>query len=88
VPVSETDQALIKYSLLFFVFCATVDLAADELDEQLMLWQHYYNWGHPHSAQNGRTPIDKYVGLSDSTPFSAEIFNLYQSDFERIQDAN
>jgi len=69
-------------------FYATVDLAAEDLEEQLALWQHYYNWDRPHSAHNGKTPMEKYFELSDKTPFSDEISNLYQSGSERIQDAN
>jgi len=67
-------------------FYATVNLATDDLEEQLALWQHYYNWDRPHSAHNGKTPMDKYFTLSDETPFSDEISNL--SGSERIQDAN
>jgi len=69
-------------------FYATVDWAANDLDEQLALWQHYYNWDRPHSAHNGKTPMEKYFELSDKTPFSDEISNLYHSNSERLQDAN
>ena len=69
-------------------FYATVDLEEDDLDDQLALWQHYYNWDRPHSAHNGKSPMEKYFELSDKTPFSDEIFNLYKSDSVRIQNAN
>jgi transposase InsO family protein len=69
-------------------FYATVDLEEDDLDDQLALWQHYYNWDRPHSAHNGKSPMEKYFELCDKTPFSDEIFNLYKSDSVRIQNAN
>ena len=69
-------------------FYATVDLTTKDLNEHLALWQHYYNWDRPHSAHNGKTPMEKYFELSEETPFSDEISNLYHSCSERIQDAN
>ncbi|ATZ30172.1 hypothetical protein CV83915_2p0169 (plasmid) [Escherichia coli] len=41
-------------------FYATVDLSADDLKELLAEWQHYYNWERPHSAHNGKTPMERY----------------------------
>jgi transposase InsO family protein len=69
-------------------FYVTVDLAAEGLNEQLALWQHYYNWDRPHSAHHGKSPMDRYFELSDETPFSDEISNLYHPGSERIQHAN
>jgi transposase InsO family protein len=69
-------------------FYATVDLAAEDLDEQFALWQHYYIWDRPHSAHNGKTPMERYFELSEETPFSDEISNRYQSISELIQYAN
>lgn len=69
-------------------FYATIDLADESLDDQLALWQHYYNWDRPHSAHNGKSPMEKYFELSDETPFSDEVTLLYQPSNERIQDAN
>ena len=45
-------------------FYPTVDLADDGLKDELALWQHYYNWDRPHSAHNGRSPMEKYHELS------------------------
>ena len=69
-------------------FYATVDLTAEDLDDQLALWQHYYNWDRPHSAHGGKSPMDRYFELSHETPFSDEVCNQYQSINERIQEAN
>jgi transposase InsO family protein len=44
-------------------FYATVDLCADDLKDLLAEWQHYYNWGRPHSAHNGKTPMERYFEL-------------------------
>jgi transposase InsO family protein len=69
-------------------FYATVDLAADNLDELLAEWQHYYNWDRPHSAHNGKSPMEKYFELSNYTPYSDEVAIDYHPENERIQDAN
>ena len=39
-------------------FWSTVDLKAADLQQQLDEWQHFYNWHRPHTALNGRSPID------------------------------
>ncbi len=31
-------------------------------------WQHYYNWERPHSAHNGKTPMEHYFELAEKTP--------------------
>lgn len=69
-------------------FYVTVDLQDGDIDEQLSQWQHYYNWDRPHSAHHGKSPIEKYFELSEKTPFSEDVSNLYQPSNERIQDAN
>ena len=69
-------------------FYATVDLAAYNLDELLAEWQHYYNWDRPHSAHNGKSPMEKYFELSNDTPYSDEVAIDYHLENERIQDAN
>ncbi len=51
-------------------FYATVDLSADDLKELLAEWQHYYNWERPHSAHNGKTPMEHYFELAEKTPYS------------------
>ena len=69
-------------------FYATVDLGAEDLEDQLALWQHYYNWCRPHGSLNGKTPMERYFELSSSTPFSLEIEERYDESKEWIQDAN
>ena len=69
-------------------FYATVDLAAEDLDDQLALWQHYYNWDRPHSAHNGKTPNERFIELINETPFYDDVSDNYQPASERIQDAN
>jgi len=69
-------------------FYPTIDLKSDELHELLAEWQHYYNWERPHGAHKGKSPMDKYFELNDSTPFSDEVFEEYSVKKERIQEAN
>lgn len=69
-------------------FYATINLKADNLDMLLAEWQHYYNWERPHSAHNGKTPMDKYFELCQQTPFSDEVQTNYYLKKERIQEAN
>lgn len=69
-------------------FYPTVDLKSDELHELLAEWQHYYNWERPHGAHKGKSPLDKYFELVDSTPYSDEVFEEYGIKNERIQEAN
>lgn len=46
-------------------FYATVNIKSRNLHELLSEWQQYYNWGCPHSAHNGKTPMDKYFEVSE-----------------------
>ena len=46
-------------------FYSTVNLQDEDLDNQLSLWQHYYNWERPHSAHHGKTPMDRYFELTE-----------------------
>ncbi|HET7831648.1 MAG TPA: IS481 family transposase [Gallionella sp.] len=69
-------------------FYSTVDLADENLERLLAEWQHYYNWDRPHSAHNGKTPMEKYFELANETPYSDEVIRNYRSSSERIQDAN
>lgn len=69
-------------------FYTTVDLNSNDLDNLLADWQHYYNWLRPHSAHNGKTPMEKYFELSEKTPFSDEVLNNYDKTKERIQHPN
>ena len=72
-------------------FYATLDIDNMNLDEiniELGDWQHYYNWQRPHSAHNGKTPMDKCSKLSSITPFWDEVHTHYHKENERIQLAN
>ena len=69
-------------------FYCTVDLASPDLDDRLAEWQHYYNWERPHSAHNGKTPMEQYFNLSGKTPFSDETAKEYHPDQEHIQEQN
>ncbi|EFN0076391.1 transposase [Escherichia coli] len=69
-------------------FYATVDLSADDLKELLAEWQHYYNWERPHSAHNGKTPMERYFELSEKTPYSDAVHANYQPNEEHIQEQN
>jgi transposase-like protein len=51
-------------------------------------WQHYYNWSRPHSAHNGKSPMERYFELANETPYSDEVLKNYRRASERIQDAN
>lgn len=66
-------------------FYATQDLKNPNLREELGYWQHFYNWDRPHSSLKGKTPIDVISELSNKTPFSDEVEDLYDSLQERIQ---
>lgn len=69
-------------------FYSTVDLNSERLDDLLAEWQHYYNCEQPHGAHKGKTPMDKYFELIDSTPFNEEVSEEYKVSNERIQEAN
>ena len=55
-----------------------MDLDADDLDEQLKSWQHYYDWNRPHGSIDGKTPIERFRELSEKT--------LVCEDIEQIQE--
>jgi transposase InsO family protein len=50
-------------------FYPTVDLYADDLDDLLQEWQHYYNWHHPHGSLNELTAMEEYFKVSGQTPY-------------------
>ncbi|MGQ6551100.1 integrase core domain-containing protein, partial [Serratia sp. IR-2025] len=56
--------------------------------EQLAEWQHYYNWERPHSAHNGKTPMEHYFELAEQTPYSDAVQANYQHSDEHIQEQN
>lgn len=58
------------------------------IDELLAEWQHYYNWERAHDAHKGKSPMERYFELSESTPFSDDVSKDYSLDSENIQNAN
>ena len=42
-------------------FYATIDLTADNQDQLLAEWQHYYNWDRSHSAHHGKLRVNYFV---------------------------
>lgn len=63
-------------------------MKSEDIHMQLADWQHYYNWERPHSAHNGKKPIERYFEVSEQTPFSDEVEVFYQPHNERIQVSN
>jgi transposase InsO family protein len=51
-------------------FYSMVDLSAEDLEDRLAEWQHYYNWQRPRSAHHGKSSMEKYFELADQTPYS------------------
>ena len=51
-------------------------------------WQHNCNWLRPHSAFQGKTPMERYFELCEETPFLDEVHKQYDPSNERIQHAN
>jgi transposase InsO family protein len=69
-------------------FYSTVDLKDPELFLHLKEWQHYYNWHRIHGSLNGKTPIDVCYERSSQTPYWDEVFGIYDSTEERVQEQN
>ncbi|MCL2128884.1 MAG: IS481 family transposase [Treponema sp.] len=69
-------------------FYPTVDLNADNLEDLLAQWQHYYNWFRPHSSLGGKSPDERCLELSSITPFWDEVENNYHPEKERLQVQN
>ena len=51
-------------------------------------WQHYCNWMRPHSALQGKTPMERYFELCEETPFLDEVQKQDAPSNERIQHAS
>jgi hypothetical protein len=66
-------------------FWAVTDTKAADLDEQLALWVHHYNWHRSHEALHGLPPIDRVCALADKTPLWEAVSAAYEPDKERIQ---
>ncbi len=71
-------------------FWPTIERSASfaQKDEELALWQHYYNWERPHSALDGKTPYDRFFELIHQTPFSWEAAALYNEASEPFRERN
>jgi transposase InsO family protein len=69
-------------------FYETVDLKSEDIEDRLQEWQHYYNWDRPHGSLGGKTPIDKCSELRKVTPFSDEVWAMYDPSKERYQEQN
>lgn len=63
-----------------------VDITDDNQDLLLAKWQHYYNCDRPHGTHHGKSPMGRYFQLSDGTPYSDEVYELYVPSLERIQN--
>jgi transposase InsO family protein len=69
-------------------FYSTVDLDAESLEEQLLEWQHYYNWHRPHGSLSGKSPMDRFFEVIHETPLRGEVEAMYDPSTERIQEQN
>jgi len=69
-------------------FYPTVDLRADNLEQLLAEWQHYYNWFRPHTSLGGKSPEERRFELSSITPFWNEVEDNYHPEKERFQVQN
>jgi len=66
-------------------FWATTDLKAADVDEQLALWVHHYNWHRSRESLHGDTPVDRVCERADKTPLRAAVCDAYHPTKERIQ---
>ena len=69
-------------------FWSTVALKAVDLQQQLDEWRHFYNWHRPHTALNGRSPIDRVCDLLSKTPLPEDVYAAFEPTKERIRDQN
>ena len=69
-------------------FYPTVDLKAAGLKNLLSEWQYYYNWFRPHSSLGGKSPDERRLELSQTTPFwdGAERNNHLEKERLRAQN--
>lgn len=66
-------------------FFSTVSLDSPDLHKQLQEWQHFYNWERAHGGLHCKTPIERFLELSDRTPVWDEGELLYDSGKERLR---
>jgi len=64
-----------------------------EIWNELIYWQHYYNWERPHGSLGGKSPNDKLGNLLKETPFweNDKLGNLlketpFWDDVEKMYD--
>lgn len=57
----------------------------EELDEELAVWQMFYNWYRPHSSLGGRTPRHHACDLLKDIPWSREVWDAYDEEKEFSQ---
>ena len=69
-------------------FWSTVDVSDRDLVLRLAEWQHHYNWERPHGGLGGKTPMERYFELAETTPLWSEVHAAYRWGCERIQEAN
>ena len=69
-------------------FYPTVDLESPDLEDQLQLWQHQYNWDRPHGSLKGKTPMDKFHELIHETPLWEEVEADYDPAKEDYREQN
>lgn len=68
-------------------FYSLVEIKATDLAEQLQRWQEYYNRERRHRSI-GKSPWQKWQGLSDKTPTTEQVYSQYDRSKERIQSAD
>lgn len=75
----ERSQKIEKVELY-----AIVNLSDADLKERLA----YYNWERPHSAHNGKTPMERYFELAEQTLYCDAVHANYQPREEHMQEQN
>jgi transposase InsO family protein len=68
-------------------FWPTVDPRSPNIRERLDEWQHFWNWERPHSALDGKTPIDRTCELLTKIPSGDTVEAAYNPAKERIRVA-
>jgi transposase InsO family protein len=69
-------------------FYPTVELKDPDLKMKLQDWQDYYNEFRPHGSLNGKTPWEKWWELAGKTPYSDDVFAMYDQTKERLRLQN
>jgi transposase InsO family protein len=69
-------------------FWAATEPKAADIDYQLAMWVHYYNWHRSHESLHGDTPIDRVCHRANKTPLWAAVGDAYDVTKERIQIRN